>query len=63
MIVFKYTSSKIICLCLVATGKESFYEELARVQKIEMDKREKDPSKNDVLATATKKAEEEAKKR
>lgn len=44
-------------------GKESFYEELARVQKVEMDKREKDMSKSDMVATAAKKAEEEAKKR
>lgn len=46
--------------------KESFYEELAKVQKIEMDKREKELkelSKTDILQGATKKAEEEAKKR
>lgn len=45
------------------SGKESYYEELARVQKVEMDKREKDLSKNDLIVVAAKKAEEEAKKR
>lgn len=44
-------------------SKESFYEELAKVQKIEMDKREKELSKNEMVQVATKKAEDEAKKR
>lgn len=44
-------------------GKDSFYEELAKVQKIEMDKREKEINKNEMVQVATKKAEEEAKKR
>lgn len=47
-----------------SAGKDSFYEELAKVQKVEMDKREKEPiSKNEMVQAATKKAEEEAKKR
>lgn len=47
-------------------GKESFFEELAKVQKIEMEKREKDKRENikqDLVIAAAKKAEEEAKKR
>lgn len=40
-----------------------FYEELAKVQKVEMDKREKEISKHEMVQAATKKAEEEAKKR
>lgn len=46
-----------------AASKESFYEELAKAQKAEMDKREKELSKNDMVIAATKKAEDEAKKR
>ncbi|XP_031619513.1 SAP30-binding protein [Contarinia nasturtii] len=46
------------------TNKESFYyEELAKVQKTEMDKREKEFSKTDMVHVKTKKAEEDAKKR
>lgn len=46
-----------------STGqKESSYEELAKVQKTEMDKREKEMSKSDLVQAATKK-EDEAKKR
>uniref|UniRef100_A0A6B2EL14 Putative transcriptional regulator protein hcngp n=1 Tax=Phlebotomus kandelakii TaxID=1109342 RepID=A0A6B2EL14_9DIPT len=47
-------------------GKESFYEELAKAQKAEMDKREKekkDNAKMEQVAAAARKAEEEAKKR
>lgn len=47
-------------------GKESYYEELARGQKVEMEKREKDRKdhmKNEAAAAATKKIEEDAKKR
>lgn len=47
-------------------GKESYYEELAKSQKIEMDKREKDRKENvkvDMVVAAVRKAEEEAKKR
>lgn len=47
-------------------GKESFYEELARVQKVEMERREKDRKeslKKDAVMAAVKKAEEESKKR
>lgn len=40
-----------------------FYEELAKVQKFEMDKREKEMSKNDMIHATAKKTEEEAKKR
>lgn len=47
----------------MSTGKESYYEELSRVQRVEMEKREKEISKNEMVAAATKKAEEEAKKR
>lgn len=54
-------------ICLIfsdfRTDKESFYEELAKVQKIEMDKREKEFSKSEMVQAATKKAEDEAKKR
>lgn len=46
-----------------ADSKESFYEELAKVQKIEMDKREKELNSKDMVQVATKKAEDEAKKR
>lgn len=46
------------------TENESFfYEELAKVQKIDMDKREKEMSKNDMIQATAKKTEEEAKKR
>lgn len=45
------------------TGKDSFYEELAKTQKTEMDKREKEMSKNDMIQATAKKTEEEAKKR
>lgn len=48
------------------SGKESFFEELAKVQKIEMEKREKDRKENvkqELVQAAAKKAEEEAKKR
>lgn len=48
---------------MITDSKESYYEELAKVQKIEMDKREKELSKNEMVQAATKKAEEEAKKR
>lgn len=51
---------------LYLTGKESFYEELARVQKIEMEKREKDRKDNmkqELAIAVAKKAEEDAKKR
>lgn len=47
-------------------GKESFFEELAKVQKVEMEKREKDKRENikqELVLAAAKKAEEEAKKR
>ncbi|XP_059610172.1 SAP30-binding protein [Phlebotomus argentipes] len=47
-------------------GKESFYEDLAKAQKAEMDKREKekkDNAKMEQVAVAARKAEEEAKKR
>ncbi|XP_045595044.1 SAP30-binding protein [Procambarus clarkii] len=47
-------------------GKESYYDELARVQKEEMDKREKerkDKTKVDIISGTKKPLEEEAKKR
>lgn len=47
-------------------GKESYYEELARTQKVEMEKREKERKenmKNEAAANASKKIEEDAKKR
>ncbi|KAJ6642240.1 SAP30-binding protein [Pseudolycoriella hygida] len=47
-------------------GKESFFEELAKVQKTEMEKREKEKRENikqELVLAAAKKAEEEAKKR
>ncbi|KAK4319635.1 hypothetical protein Pmani_009420 [Petrolisthes manimaculis] len=47
-------------------GKESYYDELARVQKEEMDKREKerkDKTKVDIISGTKKPVEEEAKKR
>ncbi|GAB0097708.1 SAP30-binding protein [Sergentomyia squamirostris] len=47
-------------------GKESFYEELAKAQKAEMDRREKekkDNAKMEQVTLAARKAEEEAKKR
>ncbi|KAG4071435.1 hypothetical protein HA402_011589 [Bradysia odoriphaga] len=47
-------------------GKESFFEELAKTQKAEMEKREKDKRENikqELVLAASKKAEEEAKKR
>lgn len=47
-------------------GKESYYEELAKSQKVEMDKREKDRKENikvDLAVAAVRKTEEEAKKR
>lgn len=47
-------------------GKESFYEELAKVQKIEMDRRDKERKeslKQDAVLAAARKAEEESKKR
>lgn len=47
-------------------GKESFYEELARVQKVEMERREKERKESlklDAVMVAAKKAEEESKKR
>lgn len=47
-------------------GPESFYEELAKAQKIEMDRREKDRkdnSKVELALAAAKKVEEEAKRR
>lgn len=44
-------------------GKDSFYEELAKVQKLEMDKREKEMVKNDIGQGPARKADEEAKKR
>lgn len=50
-------------MLFLSTDKESFYEELSKVQKLEMDKREKEFSKNEMVQVATKKAEEEAKKR
>lgn len=51
---------------LFILGKESFFEELAKVQKVEMEKREKDKRENtkqELMLAATKKAEDEAKKR
>ena len=47
-------------------GKESYYEELAKMQKIEMEKMEKhkkEVTKNQLVLDAAKRAEEEAKKR
>lgn len=44
-------------------GKESYYEELSRLQRVEMEKKEKEIAKNEMVLAATKKAEEEAKKR
>lgn len=60
LILFAYTMRPTI------SGKESFFEELARVQKLEMEKREKEKRENikqELVLAATKKAEEEAKKR
>lgn len=51
---------------IVFSGKESFYEELAMAQKLEMEKRErerKDNLKTELVVAAAKKAEEEAKRR
>lgn len=53
-------------LVLTCVGKESFYEELARIQKVEMEKRDKDRKDNikqELVLAAAKKAEEEAKRR
>lgn len=44
-------------------SKESFYEELAKVQKAEMDKREKELGKNEIVQQAVKKTDDESKKR
>ena len=47
-------------------GKESYFEELARLQKLEMDKMEKqkkEVTKNQLVLDAAKRADEEAKKR
>lgn len=44
-------------------SKESYYEELAKVQKVEMDKREKERKSKVEVVSGTKKQEEEAKKR
>jgi len=47
-------------------GKESYFEELAKVQKTEMERREKDKRENikqELVLAAAKKVEEEAKKR
>lgn len=44
-------------------NKESYYEELAKVQKIEMDKREKERKSKVEVVSGTKKQEEDAKKR
>lgn len=55
-----------IHLLLSVLGKESFYEELARIQKVEMEKRDrdrKDNIKQELVIAAAKKAEEEAKRR
>lgn len=57
-----FSFSLLVCFSR-SDSKESFYEELAKVQKIEMDKREKELSKNEMVQVATKKAEDEAKKR
>lgn len=50
---------------LYYTGKESYYEELALAQKVEMDKMEKarKTSTKSEIIVAAKKAEEDAKKR
>lgn len=44
-------------------SKESFYEELAKVQKAEMDKRDKERKSKVEVVSGTKKQEEDAKKR
>lgn len=44
-------------------NKESYYEELAKVQKIEMDKREKERKNKVEFVVGTKKVEDDAKKR
>lgn len=44
-------------------SKESYYEDLAKVQKVEMDKREKERKSKIEVVSGTKKQEEEAKKR
>ncbi|KAK9720308.1 HCNGP-like protein [Popillia japonica] len=44
-------------------SKESYYEDLAKVQKVEMDKREKERKSKVEVVSGTKKQEEEAKKR
>lgn len=44
-------------------GKESFYEELAKVQKVEMERREKDRKSKVEVVSGTKKQEDDAKKR
>ncbi|KAF5300896.1 hypothetical protein FQR65_LT09059 [Abscondita terminalis] len=44
-------------------GKESFYEELAKVQKAEMEKREKDRKSKVEVMTGTKKIDDDPKKR
>lgn len=59
--IFVYIFVYVFCL-----GKESFYEELARIQKVEMEKRDKDRKDNlkqELVLAAAKKAEEEAKRR
>lgn len=63
-----HLKSTIFCLHFLkhVVGKESFFEELAKVQKNEMEKREKDKRENikqELVLAAAKKAEEEAKKR
>lgn len=58
--------SCLIHFCFGDAGKESFYEELARIQKVEMEKRDKDRKENikqELVLAAAKKAEEEAKRR
>lgn len=65
------THIKTFCISLITwlsfvLGKESFYEELALAQKLEMEKRErdrKDNMKTEMVLLAAKKAEEEAKRR
>ncbi|KAF5292382.1 hypothetical protein FQA39_LY03416 [Lamprigera yunnana] len=44
-------------------GKESFYEELAKVQKVEMEKREKDRKLKTEVVSGTKKQDDDPKKR
>lgn len=44
-------------------GKESFYEELAKVQKVEMEKREKERKSKVEVMTGTKKQDDDPKKR